>query len=146
MTYEELLINIELNGYKNVLPIVGNKCLDYKYWFVVCDDGDCHLFSKNGRENDISKVKKIYEYMIPTDIKKIVIPDNVLSIDDMAFYNCNELMSVAISNNVMTIGELVFKYCNNLKSLIFKGKSFDQIRSMKNYPFGIENKSIIRCN
>ena len=28
MTYEELLINIELNGYENVLQYVGKTCLD----------------------------------------------------------------------------------------------------------------------
>ena len=68
MTYEELLIDIDLKGYENVLLFVGKSCLVnsywYSHWFVVCDEGDCHLFDIYGKEDDISKVKKIYEYMI----------------------------------------------------------------------------------
>jgi len=200
MTYEELLINIELNGFENVLPSVGRICLDKMHWFAVCDDGDCHLFDRYGNEDDISKVKEIYGDMILSDIKKIVIPDGVTSIKRWAFYNCNSLTNVTIGNSVTSIGVYAFFgcsrltnvmipddvthigdcafagcsnlisviignnvtsirhdaffSCNNLKSLIFKGKSLDQIRSMENYPFGIEEKnylfgiddeSIIKC-
>ena len=216
MTYEELKISIDLNGYENVLPSVGKRCLYlYDHWFVVCDDGDCHLFDRYGNEDDIKKVKEIYEHMIPKDIKKIVIPnsvtnimtyafsscnrltsvtipnnvtsighgafygcsnltnmtipnsvtsignrvfcycfkltsvtipDSIMSIGYIAFDNCINLTSMMIPNNIMSIGEQAFRSCNNLKSLIFKGKSFDQVKSMYNYPFGIEDESIIKCN
>ena len=113
MTYEELKINIELNGYENVLPKIGKICL-YDHWFIVCDDGDCHLFDRYGNEDDISKVITIYVDMIPKDIKKIVIPNNVISIGYRAFYDCNRLTSITIPNSVMNIGWYVFECCRNL--------------------------------
>ena len=192
MTYEELLISIDLKGYKNVLPFIDKTCLSGKYWFVICDDGDCHLFDrKRGKEDDISKIKEIYEGIILKDIKKIVIPNNVTRIGDFAFWYCNRLMSVTIpnsvisigncgfrycdrltnvtipdsvtsieeyafygcinltsvtiGNNMMSIGDYAFRYCDNLKSLIFKNKTFNQVKSMKYYPWGIEDESIIHC-
>ena len=169
MTYEELKISIDLNGYENVLPKIGKTYPDDSHWFVVCDDGDCHLFDRFGKEDDIKKVTEIYEDMIPTNIKKIVIPDSVISIKDYAFEYCNDLTSVTIPNSrmsigneafmgcsgltsmtipdsVMEIGIGVFYGCSNLKSLIFKNKTFNQVKSMENYPFGIEDESIIKCN
>ena len=117
MTYEELLINIELNGHENVLPIVGKTCLDDSHWFVVCDNGDCHLFDRYGNEDDIKKIKVIYEDMIPTDIKKIVIPNNVTNIGVGAFYECSRLTSVTIGNSVTNIGWSAFESCSGLKSI-----------------------------
>jgi len=149
MTYEELLISIDLNGYENVLPSIGRNCLDSldnMHWFIVCDDGDCHLFDRYGNENNISKIKEIYGYMIPSDIKKIVIPNNVTSINYGAFMSCCELTGVTIPDSVTNIGYRVFFNCISLESLIFKGKSLKQIKSMRNYPFGIEDESIIKCN
>jgi len=168
MTYEELKISIDLNGYENVLPKIGKTRLDDSRWFIVCDDGDCHLFDVNGKENDIKKVTSIYGNMIPKDIKKIVIPNSVTRIKQSTFYGCDCLDSVTIGNNVTSIENWAFSYCirlesiiipnnvtniwyftfwncNNLKSLIFKGKSLDQVKSMENYPFGIEDESIIKC-
>ena len=191
MTYEELLINIDLNGYENVLPSVGKTFLDDSHWFVVCDDGDCHLFDKNGKEDDISKIKEINEDMIPKDIKKIVIPNstmsigycafygcsilisvkipnsitsiwewafyncsglvsitipnNVMSIGYSAFYNCSKLMSVTIGNGVTSIGKTAFYGCSELTNITIN-KPIEHVKSMENYPWGIEDESIIKCN
>ena len=192
MIYEELLISIDLKGFENVLPFIDKTCLSGKYWFVVCDDGDCHLFNiKYGKEDDISKIKEINEDIISKDIKKIVIPNRVTHIGDFAFWycsslisvtipgsvtsigggafgnctnltsvtipdsvtsigydafsDCSSLTSVTIDNNMMSIGDYAFRYCDNLKSLIFKNKTFNQVKSMKYYPFGIEDESIIHC-
>ena len=169
MTYEELLINIELNGYENVLPSVGKRCLYlYDHWFVVCDDGDCHLFDRFGKEDNIKKVTAIYENMIPKNVKKIVIPNSVTHIGNNAFWGCTNLTSVMIPNNMMYIGEYAFRGCSGLASVtipntaisigldIFFGcddltnviidKPIDQVKSMRNYPWGIKDESIIKCN
>ena len=190
MTYEELKISIDLNGYKNVLPSVGKTCFG-DYWFVVCDEGDCHLFDENGKEDDIKKVTIIYKDMISKDIKKIIIPSGVISIGNevfawcsrltsitipnkvmsigrYVFYNCSKLMNVTIPNSVTSIGEAtfygccgltsitipnsvtnignrVFKYCDELMNVIID-KPIEQVKKMENYPFGIEDESIIKCN
>ena len=145
MTYEELKISIDLNGYENVMSNIGMKRFDGKHWFIVCDDGDYHLFDRYGNEDDISKIKEINEDMIPKDIKKIIIPDNVMSIGYWTFFNCYELANVTIGNGVKNIEWSAFRGCSNLKSLIFKNKTLNQVKSMENYPFGIKDELIIKC-
>ena len=194
MTYEELLISIDLKGYENVLPSVGKKCFNSnnsKHWFIICDDGDCHLFDENGIEDDIKKVTTIYEDMIPKNIKKIVIPNSVTnlgpevfngcyklstvtipnnitiirdgefcycsklesvtisnsvtSIGQFAFYDCNRLTSITIPNSITNIGRRTFEDCNGLTSITID-KPIEQVKAMKNYPWGIKDESIIKCN
>ena len=126
------------------------------------------MFDEHGEERDVSLVHEINEYMISRDIKKIVIPNgetsigsfafcgctkltnvtipnSVTCIEFYAFYDCSRLKSVTIGNNVKNIGVYAFLGCDDLKSLIFKNKTIDQVKSMKYYPFGIVNKSIIKC-
>ena len=213
MTYEELKIQLDLNESVDVLKFVGKQTKD-KDWFVICNEGDCHLFNENGNEIDIKKIKSLYEKIIPKDIKKINVPDSIESIGDSAFaycinlksivipdstksignsafihcksltsinipdsvesignstfYNCKNLKSITIPDSIKGIGTDAFTYCINLtsitisdsvknigcdaffncinlKSLTFKDKTIDQVKSMEYYPWGIENKSIIRC-
>ena len=167
MTYEELKIQLDLNESIDILKSIGRKTKDNK-WFVVCDNGDCHLFGNNGNEIDISKIKILYEYLIPKDIKKIIVPDSVKEIEYFSFYNCKNLKSIIIPDSVKYIEKYLFAYCinltsinipdsvehigydifyacRNLKSLIFKRKTIEQVKSMEYYPWGIEDESIIRC-
>ena len=190
MIYEELKIQLDLNEPIDVLKSIGRQTKDNK-WFVVCDEGDCHLFNENGNEIDISKIKILYEYLIPKDIKKIIVPDSIKSIGCETFYGCInltsvnipdsveyigydtfyaceslasinipdsveyigatafkwciDLKSITIPTSVKNIGNLTFADCKNLKSLTFKGKTIDQVKSMEYYPWGIEDKSIIKC-
>ena len=145
MSIYELKILFDLN------PESKSKTLDkyakkfyHGYFFVDSEDGQCYLFDDNREEKDVSLVHKINKDMILEDIEKIVIPNNVISIKDWAFYNCSKLTSVMIGNSVTSIGVWAFFYCNNLKSLIFKGKTINQVKSMKNYPFSIKNESVIK--
>ena len=86
-----------------------------------------------------------YAFYYCTRLKAVTIPNNVTSIGDWAFDSCTSLMNVTIGNNVMSIGKRAFGFCSQLKSLFFKGKTYDQVKNMKNYPFGIEDESIIKC-
>ena len=188
----KILLAVYVGNEELVLKNAGGKKLaDSNNYFVVTDDGNCHLFDANGKEKDVSIVTELVEDTVSKDIKKIVIPESVTSIEDYVFYYCNSLTSVTIPNSVMsigkrafdscnsltsvvipdsatsiknsafcqcrrlmnvtigkcvtTIGSLAFFGCNNLKSLIFKGKSIKEVKAMKNYPFGIEDESIIMC-
>lgn len=49
------------------------------------------------------------------NLKTIVIPSDVSSIKDYAFYNCNTLDSIHIPTSVYTIGNNAFYGCSNLK-------------------------------
>ena len=51
------------------------------------------------------------------EIKDIVIPDGVTSINESAFRNCSNLKSVIIPNSVTTIGQDAFQGCSGLTTL-----------------------------
>ena len=198
MSINELKIYLDLNpkSKNDVLSKYAKKCkyakeFELGYFFVDSEDGQCYLLDRYGEEKDVSSIHEINKDMIPIDIKKISIPNNVanimfaafsncssltsvtipnsvMSIDCWAFYGCSGLTSVAIPNSVtsiesfafcncskltnVTIGNNVisiycgtFYDCSNLKSLVFKGKTIDQVKSMENYPFGVKDKSIIKA-
>ena len=78
-------------------------------------------------------------------LKEITIPDNVLYIGDGAFSHCEFLTSMTIPSNVSYLGYRAFSYCDSLKEVIFKGKILKEVKQMENYPFGIEDKNVIKC-
>ena len=79
MTFEELKIQLDLNEPIDILKSIGKKTNDNN-WFVICDNGDCHLFDNDGNEIDIRGIKILDEYVIPKDIKKINVPNSIIRI------------------------------------------------------------------
>ena len=77
-------------------------------------------------------------------ITKCIIPNNVTSIGHHVFSNCKSLTSITISNNVTSIGNEAFCYCKSLKEIVFKGKTLEEVKQMKYYPFGIEDKNVFK--
>jgi hypothetical protein len=47
----------------------------------------------------------------------ILLPANLSSIDNYAFFNCTGLLDIVIPNTVESIGEGAFKYCSNMTSV-----------------------------
>lgn len=86
-----------------------------------------------------------YAFSYCSNLTSIMIPNSVTSIGGNAFYNCSSLTNVTIGNSVVNIWDDTFLNCVNLKSVIFKGKTLEQVKAMENYPFGINDESIIRC-
>ena len=78
-------------------------------------------------------------------LEKIIIPDSVTYIGYWAFHNCKSLKKVIISNSLTYIKYATFSSCYSLNEVIFKGKTLDEVKHMENYPFGIEDESIIKC-
>ena len=52
-----------------------------------------------------------------SDFKSVTIPNSVTIIDDYAFYNCDGLKSLTIPNSVKTIGNATFAWCDNLATV-----------------------------
>jgi hypothetical protein len=53
------------------------------------------------------------------NLKGVVIPDTVKTIDELAFNGCSNLESVTLGNNVETIGERAFTNCDALETVNF---------------------------
>ena len=50
-------------------------------------------------------------------VKEVILGSNVTTIEDRAFYDCGNLISIAISENVTTIGRDAFTKCSGLTSI-----------------------------
>lgn len=56
-------------------------------------------------------------YSSNTNIKKVVLDNNITSIGEYAFYNCKNLTSINIPSGIKKIGKYAFSYCSNLSSV-----------------------------
>ena len=65
---------------------------------------------------------EIYAYALGgySELTSVTIPEGVVSIGELAFYNCSGLTSVTIGSNVESIGSYAFSSCSNLTSVTFK--------------------------
>ena len=68
-----------------------------------------------------------------------------IEVNDVQCLNAKSIKSITIPNNVTSIGYNAFSGCESLKEVIFKGKTLDEVKQMKYYPFGIKDESIIKC-
>ena len=130
MTYEEVKIQLDLNEPIDILKSIGRQTKDND-WFIVCDEGDCHLFNNDGNEIDVKKIKSLDEGLIPGNIEKIIIPDSVKYIRDWVFYNCINLTSINIPDSVESIGYWAFYKCEKLKSIRIP----DSVKSIESSAF-----------
>lgn len=84
-----------------------------------------------------------FQYCIK--LTSVMLPDSVASIGYAAFLGCSGLTSVTIPDGVTSIDSDEFYGCNKLKEIIFKGKTEDEVKSMNDYPWSIQDPSIIKC-
>jgi hypothetical protein len=80
-----------------------------------------------------------------TSLTTMTISNSVIAIGDFAFSYCTSLISVTIPNSVTSIGDYAFEGCRNLNEIVFKGKTLEEVQSMRSYPFGIKDQSIIQA-
>jgi hypothetical protein len=167
--YEEFEIQSALVGISkvDVLKEIGHKIDDY--YFFVSNDGIFNWYDLKGNHVENPGVlKEIKEKYIPKNIikcvilnnvtsicnytfsyceslKEITIPDSVISIGKDAFSYCESLKEITIPDSVISIGKDAFYNCNLLKQVIFKGKTLEEVKQMDNYPWDINDESIIKC-
>ena len=92
-------------------------------------DGTCYV---SGTKETIFGVVEIPKYSPKGDlvisigknsfansgISKIILPDSITVIDDLAFYPCVYLTEVSMSDGINRIGDFAFGYCELLESVI----------------------------
>ena len=61
-----------------------------------------------------ARVDREYDRATVTDI---VVPEGVARIDDRAFFNCLNLVSISLPNSLTSIGRDAFEYCRSLRHL-----------------------------
>lgn len=104
----------------------------------------CQSLTRVAIPNSVTIIRS-YTFCHCLSLTSMTIPDSVTSIEEKAFAYCSSLTSVTISDSVMSISKDVFDGCDKLANLSFEGKTFEQVKAMDNYPFGIEDESVIKC-
>ena len=75
----------------------------------------CKITFGNEHSNPLSSAKALY--ISDTKVKEIIIPSNVTSIPNYAFYQCKSITSVSIPSSVTLIGSSAFEDCTGLTSV-----------------------------
>lgn len=103
------VISIGANSFSGCNNLTSVHISDLVAW--------CKLsFSNYGMDNPLSYAHHLY--LNGEEIKDLVIPNNITSIGNYAFYGCSDLTSVTIPNSVTSIGEGAFSGCSGLTSVI----------------------------
>ena len=120
---------------------IPNSVTSIGYCAFAC----CDSLTSITIQNSITSINSwVFSYC--NSLTSITIPDSVTSISYCAFSHCASLTSITIPNNVIDICNTTFYGCNALKEVIFKGKTLEEVKQMVNYPFRIEDESIIKCD
>ena len=86
-------------------------------------------------EEKIESLKGMSEipnnYFKYSEIKEIIIPNNITSIGDQAFCKCSSLTSITIPDSVTSIGDYAFSGCNSLTSVTIP----NSVTSIGDYAF-----------
>lgn len=61
------------------------------------------------------------KYLIGSTIESYIIPSDVTSISEYAFFDCKSLMNVTIPDSILSIGYEAFCGCSNLKKIVIPG-------------------------
>lgn len=75
----------------------------------------CNIIFSNRESNPLFYAPHLY--INGEEIKNLVIPNNVTTINHYAFVECSDLISVNIPNSVIGIGRYAFYNCRNLTSV-----------------------------
>lgn len=114
----------------------NGKCVKCGEWLTT--EGVEYVFTDDGNAYGVAAFtsKEIAEaYILPeyngkpvtiifarafanSNITRVTIPDSVTTIENEAFYNCDNLVSATTGNGVTSIGDEAFRDCDKLKNMV----------------------------
>ena len=116
-------------------------CLGLKNIYYAGDITKWLSISWDYRNNPLQYVDNFY--VKDTLVKDIVISNEIEIINDYAFYNYKNLLSVSLSSSVTMIGESAFSGCSNLSEIIIpdsvvsiEERAFSRCVNLNNVQFG----------
>ncbi|MBR6733432.1 MAG: leucine-rich repeat domain-containing protein [Kiritimatiellae bacterium] len=74
-----------------------------------------------------------------------IIPDSVETIGFNAFSYNKRLASITFGKGLKSLGAEALAGCGKLASVVFKGRTLEEVRAMDGYPWGLSDTSIIRA-
>lgn len=109
----------------------------------VCGDFTSRLLDANIHpEYYLTKLPKYFLHS--SNIEEFIIPDNIISIDYEAFFNCKSLKSVVIPDSVTKIDSSAFEDCTSLTSVTISDSVTTIGTGAFHYCTGLESVSIPR--
>lgn len=65
-----------------------------------------------------SKLRHISQYAFRySGLEELILPDNIIEVDDFAFYGCEKLKIADMGNGIQKLGDSAFQNCNELKNI-----------------------------
>lgn len=131
------------NGCENLtsITIPESVSLIGKEVFVRCDRLQAFYGKYASSDNSCLVVDGAINSFAPAGLTHYTTPDDVTSIGDYAFYDCENLVSVTISEGVTSIGARAFFYCENLASVTIP----ESVSSIGDNAFSCANLTKIYC-
>ena len=104
------------------------QCGDNAYWELNIDTGELVVSGTGSMWDYTNNGDWVFNSPLSnrSDIKKVVIGDNITKIGNMSFVGSTNIETVIIGNSVKTIGMLAFWMCDKLENLTL-GKNIEVI-------------------
>lgn len=149
-------------GLQDTSKIVAEPNPDQRLTLVTYVGGRTAQYSLSGTLNsqDLPNRSAIHYVRIGSSIDEIgdrafrgmeflmgvEIPTTVTAIGTDAFAGAEGMTDIEIPSSVSSIGSDAFFGCNTLSSVMFEGKTLEQVQAMAYYPWGITDTSIIHAD
>lgn len=137
VTIPNSIISIEGNAFYNCSNLYEVSITEMESW--------CNIDFADVYSNPLYYAQKLC--LDGKLVSEVVIPDNVKSIENYAFYNCNSITSIIIGNGVSNIGRSAFSNCTNLnkitlpKTITFIDQyAFSKCESLSIYYIGTQDE------